>query len=112
MWVRFIQVAAMTQQPLLAMQLVRLAEFTTEDEWRRPLDHWTPAAAAVPEDAAPMQIRQLRGEAAYTNFESLLKHLLVRASRTLTLTTTRTMQGQRITLTLTHRSRHPNLRLG
>lgn len=29
-------------QPLMAMQLVRLAEFVDESEWIRPIDDWEP----------------------------------------------------------------------
>ena len=57
----------MTQQPLLAMQLVRIAEFTTEAEWRRPLDDWRPVAAAIPDDAEPVRPRTATQEVADRN---------------------------------------------
>jgi len=69
-------------QPLMAMQLVRLAEFVDESEWIRPIDDWEPedvdeVLLKAMMDKSPYEARELIRSHTVDQFDHLLKHLLV-----------------------------------
>eukprot|EP00873_Tetraselmis_striata_P013860 jgi/Tetstr1/434124/TSEL_023268.t1 len=70
----------MANQPLTALQLVRLAEFVAPEEWVRPLSDWTPPEKVFDgtEDLPLSQQRALEEMHADSQFDSLVRHLLLK----------------------------------
>jgi len=74
-----LQATQMAEQPLTALKLVRLAEFVHPSEWVRPLSEWEPPP--MPEAGGGLrlsQLAELEKEHAERQFDSLVRHLLLR----------------------------------
>jgi len=70
----------MANQPLTALQLVRLAEFVSPEEWVRPLNEWEPPESIFDgTEGLPLsQQRKLQEMHADSQLDSLLRHLLLK----------------------------------
>jgi hypothetical protein len=68
-------------QPTVALQLMRFAEFISDDEYVRPLADWTPPplpeGITAKDDLSFSELRALSASHAQDQFDSLITHLLV-----------------------------------